>query len=131
MKDHRRGVVVAMLDVDEMKRINDEGGHQAGDEALRLLARLLEAQEDLTAGRYGGDEFLVYRISPDGSLEALERQLDEVIDVLATRGIGVSYGVASYPVDASEMLELVDRADKRLYRAKRTRAKLPQRNTAA
>jgi diguanylate cyclase (GGDEF)-like protein len=131
MKDHPSGVVVAMLDLDEMKRINDEGGHQAGDEALRFLAKLLESQQDLVAGRYGGDEFLVYRISPGGSLEALERQLDEVLGVLATRGIGVSYGVASYPVDASEMAELVDRADKRLYRAKRTRKNLSQPNAAA
>jgi diguanylate cyclase (GGDEF)-like protein len=113
------GVVVAMLDVDRMKHINDEGGHQAGDAALRLIAKLLEAQEDLVAGRYGGDEFIVFQISPDASLEVMEHQLAEVDGVLALQGISLSHGVAVFPVDALEVAELVHRADQRLYRAKR------------
>jgi diguanylate cyclase (GGDEF)-like protein len=121
LKDHPDGVVVAMLDIDHMKRINDDGGHQAGDETLRKLSRLLEAQDDLLAGRYGGDEFLVFRIASGGSLATLENQLDDVIGVLATHGIGVSHGVAAYPVDALAITELIDQADRRLYRAKQLR----------
>jgi diguanylate cyclase (GGDEF)-like protein len=121
LKDHPSGVVVGMLDVDHMKRINDEGGHKAGDEALRQLARLLEAQEDLVAVRYGGDEFLVFSVSPGVSQPVLEDLLDGVVGALAIQGIGVSYGVAAYPVDALAIGELIDRADRRLYRAKRAR----------
>ena len=131
MKDHPDGVVVAMLDVDNMKAINDQQGHQAGDDALRAIARKLNAVDELTAGRYGGDEFLVFRVSPGAALGPLETELDEAIDALLQDGISLCQGTAAFPTDAEDARELIARADARLYRAKRARSLTPPRQTAA
>jgi len=130
MTDHPDGVVIAMLDVDNMKAINDQEGHQAGDDALRAIARRLNAVEELTAGRYGGDEFLVFMVSPGAGLAPLETQLDEAISALLRDGISLCQGTAAFPTDADEATELIARADQRLYRAKRARSLAP-RQTAA
>jgi diguanylate cyclase (GGDEF)-like protein len=128
-KRNHRSVAVVMLDIDGLKLINDTYGHQVGDEALKLLASVLQSNcraEDIV-GRYGGDEFMI--ILPEAGTAEAERIGERVQANLAARrvegeGEGVyvpvrlSMGVACYPNDAAVMHELVDAADSALYRAK-------------
>jgi diguanylate cyclase (GGDEF)-like protein len=118
-----------MLDIDGLKLINDTYGHQAGDEALKLLASVLQSScrvEDIV-GRYGGDEFMIILPDADG-VEA--RSVGERIQANLAAGclegegndvcvpVRLSMGVASYPRDAAMVHELVNVADGALYRSK-------------
>ena len=109
-----------IIDLDDFKQINDVRGHQAGDELLRRVASLLQAElrpYDQVA-RYGGDEFVL--LLP-GSDEATARAVAErVRDAMAASLVGgCSLGVAQWhePLEADALLEHADRA---LLLAKRT-----------
>jgi diguanylate cyclase (GGDEF)-like protein len=109
-----------IIDLDDFKQINDVRGHQAGDELLRRVASLLQAElrpYDQVA-RYGGDEFVL--LLP-GSDEATARAVAErVRDAMAASMVGgCSLGVAQWhePLEADALLEHADRA---LLLAKRT-----------
>lgn len=123
----RRGhsLAVVMIDLDRFKRINDERGHEKGDEVLRKIAEALRGatREVDVPGRYGGDEFVV--LLPDTRLaEAVvvgERLAAAVRDVGTevdeAHPITASVGVAvAMPSDGARTL--VRRADERAYRAK-------------
>jgi two-component system cell cycle response regulator len=114
------------VDVDKLKRINDEHGHLAGNEALCAIADVLrnEAREVDIPARYGGDEFLI--ILPHTTLVAAAVFADRVRDAVrgrVVRGLplSVSIGVASLdrPGSAESAHELLHRADAAAYRAKR------------
>lgn len=122
-------VSVVMVDIDHFKIYNDSQGHQAGDEALRRVARLLERslrKVDAVA-RYGGEEFAVI-LPRTGKPEAIEvarklrrsvEQADFARAYLQPLGrITISCGVASAPDDAASMEELVKKADLALLSAK-------------
>ncbi len=125
----RRSVAVLMMDIDNLKLINDSYGHQTGDEALKFLATVLQEScraEDIV-GRYGGDEFTI--VLPEADLTEARRVAERIQTRLATRrfenkGNGVrmpvrlSMGLACYPGDATTMHHLVDVADRALYRSK-------------
>ena len=107
---------VALLDIDGLKVVNDEFGHLAGDALLQDTARAWNAQirtEDFLA-RYGGDEFaLLLPACPlEDALVVVER-LQAV-----TPGTSSSAGIAEWVTEEPE-LELLQRADERLYAAKR------------
>ncbi len=128
-KRSRRPIAVLMLDIDGLKLINDTYGHQVGDEALKLLASVLQGScraEDIV-GRYGGDEFMI--ILPEADTAEAERIGERIQANLAARyleekgkdgrvPIRISMGVACYPNDATVMQELVNAADSALYRSK-------------
>ncbi len=121
---------LAMLDIDNFKRINDTHGHQAGDEILKGLVQHLQSnvRDADTVARYGGEEFAI--ILPDqtldGALEVSERirkVLAEEIFLPTESGVPVhvtvSIGLATYPEDGTTASALVSRADAALYQAKR------------
>jgi diguanylate cyclase (GGDEF)-like protein/PAS domain S-box-containing protein len=113
---------VALFDVDHFKRVNDQYGHDVGDEVLRRVATTIDRAKRLTdtVARWGGEEFLaVLPVPLDGAVNFCERVRRE-IELLACPGAGhvtVSAGVAE--VSASEGAELLlKRADESLYAAK-------------
>lgn len=120
-------LVLVVLDVDHFKAVNDQYGHDAGDQALRhicnSLSQRLRATD--TLGRLGGEEFGLLLRNTDGQgaeplVESLRTQLcsqpmrygDENIALSAT------FGLAEWPVDGNSAEQLYRCADRRLYRGK-------------
>jgi diguanylate cyclase (GGDEF)-like protein len=117
---------VVMLDIDGFKAVNDELGHAAGDETLRIVGNVLQRQSrsiDVIC-RYGGDEFAVLLVETgkDGALlyaERVRRQI-EAAGFGHGRAITVSLGVACLPEDVGPVPEdIVTASDWALYEAKR------------
>ncbi|NNF15566.1 MAG: GGDEF domain-containing protein, partial [Gammaproteobacteria bacterium] len=118
-----------MLDIDHFKSINDNYGHQVGDDVIVTLANAIGKtfrSADLCC-RYGGEEFVI--IMPDASTEGalavttrLQKQFanscrDRKIPV--TQRITFTAGISSYPVDGEAPETLLRTADDRLYHGKR------------
>src|SRR2546421_7034631 len=116
-----------LFDVDFFKTVNDAYGHQRGDQVLRQLAdRVKGAIRPVdTLFRYGGDEFvlLLPEIDQADALRLAVRLTDEVrarkFPGTPPLAVSVSLGVATYPDDADTADELIARADRRNYLAKR------------
>ncbi|MBS0575955.1 MAG: GGDEF domain-containing protein [Proteobacteria bacterium] len=112
---------LALVDVDHFKGYNDRHGHQAGDDVLRKVARLLAdgVRGDTLVARYGGEEFAI--VVPGCELAPL-RELAERLRVRVRAGLGevtISIGICEFAAAANESAEgLVARADAALYRAK-------------
>jgi len=120
-----RPLALLMLDLDRFKQLNDTVGHDAGDNALRLLAECFrrELRAVDTAARFGGDEFalILPGADADGARIVGER-LRGKIEQIHIPGFGqmsASLGIATYPLDANARTELVQHADSALYSAKR------------
>ena len=113
-------VSVCLLDVDDLKNINDSHGHPVGDLVLAAVgARLASSGE---AFRLGGDEFalLLPDVDPEQARLLVEVVLvDLALEVGLEEPIKVSGGIAAYPRDEETPRGLVDRADEALYDAKR------------
>jgi len=123
---NQRELVVAMIDIDHFKSINDQHGHAIGDRALRLLSEVLRKvfREGDLIGRFGGEEFLL--IFPDTSkemaLQACERMREKLKMTPLTTAQGnvhfsISGGVALLGDDVT-LEALIQRADNALYQAK-------------
>jgi diguanylate cyclase (GGDEF)-like protein len=113
---------LVLCDIDDLKQVNDSGGHAAGDRALCRAAEVLvaaaEPHEDAVVGRFGGDEFCV--LLPSGSAEdARALALEAVRRLDAEGGERISCGVAARTDQASRPAELLRAADEAQYRAKR------------
>jgi diguanylate cyclase (GGDEF)-like protein/putative nucleotidyltransferase with HDIG domain len=118
-------VGLIMFDIDRFKSVNDDLGHQAGDEILHDLSATLRAvivRGD--AYRYGGDEFAVVLPQSDqkSTIRVAEelRQATEKMTDQEGRQITISLGVAAYPEMAAAADELIYRADMAMYWAKST-----------
>ncbi len=117
------GVAVVFCDIDHFKQINDQHGHEAGDEALRRFGALLRdnVREIDLPGRWGGEEFLV--ISPNSNAEEAHRlaeklrQCIEKMSVPPLERMTCSFGVAARTPDET-FDALCQRADEALYAAK-------------
>ena len=114
-----------LLDLDNFKNVNDTFGHDAGDEAIRRLSRVLREGTrgiDLAA-RIGGEEFAVLLVETrkEGGLEVAERLRAAIktLEIPKAGHITASFGVAECPGDAQTALEVVKAADVALYEAKR------------
>jgi diguanylate cyclase (GGDEF)-like protein len=127
---HGESFSLAILDLDGFKEVNDTFGHAAGDAALVTFAKRLASAVGQAAflARVGGDEFVVLHPNP---AEQLVRMLDRLDKSLAEspvcfEGNALQFRVSYGAVDADgkvKMPQLLDAADKRLYVAKKARAR--------
>lgn len=130
-KAHRTGHHLSLLfiDLDDFKQINDQLGHDMGDQLLVETARRISGcvRSTDTVARLGGDEFTV--ILPEfGHLADVERIVQAILRELTTPfqlgaesgTISASVGIALYPADAEDISSLLVSADRAMYRAKTT-----------
>jgi diguanylate cyclase (GGDEF)-like protein/PAS domain S-box-containing protein len=121
-------VSVIMLDMDELKIINDTHGHHVGDRALQTLAIQLQSmtrKEDIVC-RYGGDEFTVIlsKTFPKDAVKRVEEWRESLhnqpMEIEGKNSVTVKFtaGIASFPTHGSSMEEIINYADVALYRAK-------------
>jgi diguanylate cyclase (GGDEF)-like protein len=126
---------VLMMDIDHFKVVNDTYGHLAGSETLEEVGAVIK--KALRAGdvgaRFGGEEFAAFMLDADYAqgMIAAERVRSAIekhafpaarrdgADVFPTHKITISLGVASFPEDGRDPIQLVEMADSALYRAKR------------
>jgi diguanylate cyclase (GGDEF)-like protein len=118
----REPIGVALLDLDDFKRVNDTHGHQAGDDVLREVARVFsgKARAHEEVYRLGGDELAVLVPGGAGTAELVANRLRAALRA-HRRGATLptaSGGVAAYPADAETRDELLAWADLALYAAK-------------
>ena len=114
-----------MIDLDRFKALNDDFGHEAGNDVLAAAAQALQGTLRASdfVGRYGGEEFvaLLPHTDRDGGTEVGEKLRLAMTQVRAAgveRGVTASFGVASLPEDAPDGPGLLRQADRALYRAK-------------
>ncbi|VAW57244.1 hypothetical protein MNBD_GAMMA07-2721, partial [hydrothermal vent metagenome] len=124
-------ISLLMIDLDSFKAYNDTYGHSMGDEVLRRFAQILKSctkrSTDLTV-RYGGEEFAIIlpNVDKKGAMHVAElicnqTELHDIKHIASSTSthITVSIGVAeAQPTTNSSIAELIDQADKALYRAK-------------
>ncbi|MFZ5967291.1 MAG: GGDEF domain-containing protein [Bacillota bacterium] len=112
---------ILMFDIDDFKKINDTYGHIKGDMCIKSLAQIAKAsiRKVDSLGRYGGDEFVI--VLPDLSIaeakmvaERFRKNVEESSEPRFT----VSIGLAAYPRDGRTVKELIEAADKGLYKSK-------------
>ncbi|MEK6759869.1 MAG: diguanylate cyclase [Deltaproteobacteria bacterium] len=128
VKRHGESFTVFMMDIDNFKLTNDRYGHMAGDEILKCVARTIRdavRSMDVVA-RYGGEEFAVIlpHTGKKGAFVIAERIRRNVGEARVGVGDGfecitISLGVAEYPNDAANIDDLIDKADKAMYLAKK------------
>lgn len=130
-KRNNQPFALLSIDLDGFKPINDEYGHDAGDEVLKTIAQRLLAsvRRGDTVARMGGDEFLVLIDDPLANDEEhliayaarMRSKISQPMQVLGGElvYVGASIGIASYPSHAAEMHGLIREADQAMYRAKR------------
>jgi diguanylate cyclase (GGDEF)-like protein len=123
-------LALVMLDLDNFKLVNDEYGHQQGDEVLALVADVLrDFSRDIDSpARYGGEELAVVlpQTDAEGAAQLAERIREAVdrlevprVDGEGTLRLQASFGVAALPESAVDREGLIAAADAALYRAKR------------
>lgn len=113
-----------MLDIDHFKRINDCHGHQAGDDVLRQIGRVIcqSVREGDVCGRLGGEEFAL--VLADTTLEAAHAIAEKLRQAIADitcqhdEGVTASLGVAALSDTDQDVHGLLGLADKALFRAK-------------
>ena len=124
-----RAFCLLMIDLDDLKVINDRHGHLAGDRALRLVGDVVRAGTRLidTGARFGGDEFVVLlpETDPTGGwvlAEKIRRGVAEAgldLDGVRSSGRACRWASSAVPQDGESLGELLERADEAMYRSKR------------
>src|SRR2546421_2613387 len=119
---------VVMLDLDEFKQVNDTFGHQTGDQMLREVGRVLQAQlrEYDFLARYAGDEFVaIVQELTDDQVRDLRERIERSISRLSLRvppdkhaRVGVSVGAARFGTDGETLSPLLIAADQAMYTVK-------------
>ncbi|HTU83400.1 MAG TPA: GGDEF domain-containing protein [Candidatus Acidoferrales bacterium] len=107
-----------ILDLDDLKKINDAGGHSLGDLALKRFAQVLKknARKGDIIARYAGDEFVVVMAQSDRDQAA--HGVERIMTALRRNGLTSSIGVSMFPTDGIDGQTLFFAADEALYQAK-------------
>lgn len=124
---YQHNMVVAIIDIDHFKNINDTFGHTAGDKALKIVARALQTsiKETDFIARFGGEEFVL--LLPDLSPDEIEKPLERLRNTIKNipfrfKGeqisITISIGATQFLISDKDVTDPFDRADKALYSAK-------------
>jgi diguanylate cyclase (GGDEF)-like protein/PAS domain S-box-containing protein len=120
-----RELSVVVLDCDDLKAVNDYGGHAVGDAALQRVGRILKSQKRLedVAGRIGGDEFalLLPELGAAAALTVVERLRNHLSDRDVEGGappLTGTFGIATFPADGADLGDLLNAADRAMYMAK-------------
>ena len=127
-KRERSRLALLFLDLDKFKPVNDSFGHQAGDELLQAVAQRLQScvRESDTVARLGGDEFVLLLPGVEAAqyamvvAEKVQQALRQPFTLSAghTVQISSSAGIAVYPEDGRDEMELTRHADEAMYEAK-------------
>jgi diguanylate cyclase (GGDEF)-like protein len=132
-KAEDRPFCVLMMDVDHFKNVNDTYGHLTGSKTLEEIgAVIIEIMRSGdAAARFGGEEFAAFlldaqvpqaMVAAERIRSAIEAQKFSVVRTgkpVETHHVTISIGIAAFPEDSSDPIELVEMADSALYRAKR------------
>jgi diguanylate cyclase (GGDEF)-like protein len=124
---HSQSLALALIDLDDLKRVNDEEGHAGGDEVLAAMGRLISAASRAAdrGFRIGGDEFAVLlpRANADMATVVVRRLLGSALNAEAprpgARPFSFSAGLSAYPSPAGDGQRLFRQADAALYWAKK------------
>jgi diguanylate cyclase (GGDEF)-like protein/PAS domain S-box-containing protein len=126
-KRQEGNLALMFLDLDGFKLVNDQFGHNIGDDLLKVVAeRLLTlVRQSDTVARIGGDEFIFMLNNPkskEGVMYVANRVLNSINEPIEIRGevhqIGTSIGIAIFPADGETSVELIKNADTAMYAAK-------------
>lgn len=123
-RQNQQPLCALMMDMDHFKEINDTYGHQTGDQVLRQIGGVISAsfRKADVYGRVGGEEFAV--LLPNTSLETAQGIAEQLIKAISSlvsepvQGLTASLGVASTHAQDQDLYDLMNTADKALYRAK-------------
>ena len=124
----KESMALMMIDIDDFKKVNDTFGHPFGDKVLQNIAETLKCAVRISdmPSRYGGEEFVVVLPMTDSAqatvvaqrvLQGVRASSTELMK--GKPPVTVSIGIASFPKDARDGLDLIQKADEALYRAKR------------
>lgn len=121
----RRPLTVVLFDCDRFKEVNDRFGHSAGDDVLRTVGRILEADaraSDVIA-RLGGDEFVVLlqntsRVGAKVYAERVQAEFQREAKLLGFEWLSLSYGVGELGLDGRTISHLLEAADREMYARK-------------
>lgn len=123
---HGKQLALMYIDLDNFKNVNDSLGHQVGDALLIAFAQRLSGllREEDTLSRTGGDEFTLILPETDanGAAHTAQRIANAMTDAMFVAGheltVTASIGIALYPDDAADLVNLLTNADIAMYRAK-------------
>jgi len=133
---YNNGFCLAILDIDNLKEINDTRGHLAGDQAIKQLTHLVESKKRIgdIFGRLGGDEFgFIFQMSNQTSGQKIISRLQDALQALIVNSpsgdfhISFSAGVAEVTAEDKSPDDLIHRADMALYESKSRKRNQPEK----
>lgn len=123
-KDRDKEFAIVMIDIDNFKHVNDEFGHQFGDDVLVQFSRILtrEIMINDVVGRYGGDEMILY-VDDAHNKEDVVSKIENIrkcveVEFKNKGNVTASFGISFYPKDGKDIDSLVEQADNMAYVAK-------------